>query len=817
METAVHVIVLCSLLLVAMSSTLRAGPKGRAGHHWFNTCGKPGCGFRWLLHDVQRARANLKKHAWARGVRDEILARCKQLYDLPPERLAALVPDKTPLVSGRCPKCGAHFALGVPDDHGDVLRCTRCQSTWRWDPADKSEKWDVCGAHRSVRIRYLYLFVDHIGLAYLLTGERVHAERVKAIVTRFARVYPGYKMSAIHKNVFLKGNHVYYGKIDGWKYRDGLCVSQMLLAYDYVRDSDVFTDDERKFIDEHLVRYAMDYFIESFGKRGFVADNPNQDLGYSLKTIALAAAILDDQKVLHSMATLFRDLCSGKKSVVFFPEDGAFYQGTYHYAMQLLDAAVFITELLADNPETDVYRDPQCALLRKALTYPYPMTYPNGIPAPINDSHVAGSYWESDWSIELSQIAYYRYGDLRSLMRIKDKFGADLAKGNVYALFRRPPEGLDLSQAQPYNEQSARLDGLRLGVLRHGKPRARQTMAFLDYGAFPRGHGQPDFLNINLWAKGMLMVTEMGYCTGPNWLKAWQKSSMAHNVVLELAAHKARKSRNTVWCITPHVKAVEGGLPGSEGRRLLALVPLGGLECYFIDVLWASAGKKSHTWVLHAASDKIKTTGITKPAPVKPPYVLRKGRRTTVANDVSVTWAFSEERFLRTTLLGGQPTEITLAECPPEENLVFNAHTKGGARIKGVPFPYRAIILARRTNEVDCFAAVHEPYRGERLLRRIERLPVERGEGIALQATFERGGATYRDVLVQAAPGSAASVVAAGVKLTGRAALVRLRRTADGEEPVFAVLMNGRTLQRGPIDLRHPTPANACWTPAGHN
>lgn len=79
--------------------------------------------------DIERARANIARHQWARDVRDSILSTCKQYHDLPPERLAALVPEKTPLVSGHCPKCGAHFASAEVIEHGDVLRHAMDYST----------------------------------------------------------------------------------------------------------------------------------------------------------------------------------------------------------------------------------------------------------------------------------------------------------------------------------------------------------------------------------------------------------------------------------------------------------------------------------------------------------------------------------------------------------------------------------------------------------------------------------------------------------------------------------------------------------------
>ena len=272
--------------------------------------------------DVERARTNLARYQWAREVRDSVLSTCRQYYDLPPDRLAALVPEKTPLVSGHCPKCNAHFASAEILEHGDVLRCVGCKQTWQCEKPDRSETWDVYGAMRSFRLRYLYLRLDSLGLAYQLTGDAIYAERGAAVVKKFARVFRHYRMNMIHKNQWLDRPDPYYGRIDGWKFRDGLCVSKMLRTYDLVRDSGVFDTQELAFIDEHLVRHVMGYFTEAFGGQGLLSCGAVQDMGHSWECIALAAAILDDRETLRQFSGFFRDLCSGRERLVFFPEDG---------------------------------------------------------------------------------------------------------------------------------------------------------------------------------------------------------------------------------------------------------------------------------------------------------------------------------------------------------------------------------------------------------------------------------------------------------------------------------------------------------------
>jgi hypothetical protein len=240
--------------------------------------------------DIARARENMRRHDWARRVVDGIVGICRDKFDASPADLASLVPARTPLVSGHCPQCAAHFASAVIQAHGWQLRCAGCGMVWACEDPDRSEKWDVFGAMRSFRLRYLYLDLENLGLAWQLTDDRIWAERGAAVVRRFAEVFKTYRLNAIHRNVWLHKPDPYYGRIDGWKFRDGLCVSKMLLTYDLVRDSGALSAAEQARIDRDLVRHAVDYFVSSFGPGGYLSCKAMQDMGHALECIAMGAA-----------------------------------------------------------------------------------------------------------------------------------------------------------------------------------------------------------------------------------------------------------------------------------------------------------------------------------------------------------------------------------------------------------------------------------------------------------------------------------------------------------------------------------------------
>src|SRR5690606_31856356 len=148
----------------------------------------------------------------------------------------------------------------------------------------------------------------------------------------FARVYPGYRVNRVNANEFTE-NDEYYGKIAGWKWRDALIVSRVILAYDLVCDSGVFSAEENETIEEFL-RYTLDHYVEGFkGKRLSEGRYP-QDLGSTWWCIAAISAILEDDEGLRMSVELFEDLLETDGGL--FLEDGSFYQATPNYNWGLL-------------------------------------------------------------------------------------------------------------------------------------------------------------------------------------------------------------------------------------------------------------------------------------------------------------------------------------------------------------------------------------------------------------------------------------------------------------------------------------------------
>src|SRR5690606_12147815 len=77
--------------------------------------------------DIERARENVRRHDWARKIYASHKTAAQFYMNHDPEFLADFVPEKTPLLTTPCPKCGAGpWYWSELNEDGSVLRCQSC-------------------------------------------------------------------------------------------------------------------------------------------------------------------------------------------------------------------------------------------------------------------------------------------------------------------------------------------------------------------------------------------------------------------------------------------------------------------------------------------------------------------------------------------------------------------------------------------------------------------------------------------------------------------------------------------------------------------
>ena len=666
--------------------------------------------------DLARAGENISRHAWAKDLYGQIKSQAGYYLTMDRDRMRSFISDQTPLVTVVCPDCGCGpwYAYSLINQ-GDTLQCTDCKATWDWDPEDTSETWNIQAVVRTYRLKYILGGLESAGIAYGIEGDVRYAEKAAILVERFAEVFESYRLNQVNKNVWHDQNDPYYGKIDGWKQRDAWCARTVLIAYDLIRDSDVFKDEQRRSIDA-FVEYVRDYFVESFNNPGtstlegyqytddlspYLSHYSIQDHGGAWWCIAASAALTGDREILRSVVTLYEDILKPEAGVFF--HDGAFYECTADYTLGLLQTTIGIPEIIRGNLDTDVYANPRCALLEKCYTWFLDVAFPDDTNPAINDSHVG-----SPLRPFCSEIAYIVYNNQKALRHLKTIWGGDLNGGTEYSLFYRDPDAAVESDGEPYAAASAHLPDIGLMILRHGEDKPSRTMAFIDYGPYiPAAHKQKDYLNFVLWSCGQEMVTEMGYNWNPEWARLWERGPLSHNTVLE-CAEQGEGGKPLMWCVTPGPKLAEAGLPPGNAR-LIALLPRSSGEPLIADVFSVSGDKRSYTWMLHARSGDLEVAGLDALVPSDVPEPLRSGRSARAIDDVTATWTM-DRGGLRTIIPRISDTEVTVSECPPEEDVIEDLHADGGTLKPGTVLPYRGHLQVIRPGPVAVFAAVHAPF-----------------------------------------------------------------------------------------------------------
>jgi len=161
---------------------------GPGGDGVQRTASEAGLSRAWYKpRDIDRARANIDRHGWARRLHDGYRQSAAFYLQHDSECLAAFVPRQTPLLTIPCPKCGAGpWYWGQLSADGQTLSCTSCETAYTFDPEDRTETWNVQSVLRAERIARIVEGLDAPAILYQLDRDRRCAERIALIIERFA-------------------------------------------------------------------------------------------------------------------------------------------------------------------------------------------------------------------------------------------------------------------------------------------------------------------------------------------------------------------------------------------------------------------------------------------------------------------------------------------------------------------------------------------------------------------------------------------------------------------------------------------------------
>ena len=618
-----------------------------------------------------------------------------------------------------------------------------------------------------------------LGKLYYLTGRPTLARRAALILDRFAQVYPGYCArfdAPFRTKVVFEGDHTFpypvspylAAKWDYWAYGD--IPSNLILAYDLIRESGQIDDEMQRRIEDDLIRGSVRFV------RSYPITLSNMDPAI-LRGLISAGRVLGEPAYVHESVQWIGDLIRKQ-----FFVDGMWREGAVSYHNQTVEGLVSVMDLLKGYSDPKGYSNPESG-------------------ARYDNLDLLDSFPFFERARRIPDLLRYPNGRL-------------VAVHDTWAWQERAPT----TETAPHL-----LAGVGHAWLGRGNG-AYQMQAHLHFsGAY--GHAHADLLSISLFSHGQERLSDIGY----TWThqRQWASSTLSHSTVVVNGEDQARGNENdpsdgNLLLFVPgnswfQAVAAQGNraYPGvvRDYRRLLVMIGVSAQDAYVVDVFRVDGGTR-HDYVLvgDANNDGSIETDLDRST-----Y-----GETLLPPDVEVVFPSGEtvpgyaegHNFVY-----GYVRDVSRAEISAPWNVVFTSEgePKGGIRTHGVSEPdgdllFGSMPSVRRAEESegrldDCtmpalihrregkdlssvFVNVLEPYGEAPFIRSVTRLGKD-SDGLALKIT----GEDYTDYLFCNPDGK--RMVVGDMALDGRIGFVRER---DGAVERMT-LVGGRLLQKGNVHL----------------
>jgi len=812
--------------------------------------------------DLARAQDNLRRYAWAQ----EYVARLRESADriaeqVSPDYLERMIEPTTPGCVGPCPACRDQGRPWHPNgqwswspDRPDQLQCAVCKTVFphpdypedivlecKWGRGQKfsfiggetfrcfgyrDARPSLSGIIRARKVNHVTGQLSTAALAYALTEEPKYARAAKAILLRFAEVFPEYLVRAGYGYGEYAGMdpHVAAERIDdlpedelvyppnkpdrkiyagywaasriGTSGMDGWWVAQVTEAYDLTCMAEengvpIYSEEEK-------MRIERDVLLES-------------------TYLAVCDPAINNKSVGNRAGAAMVGLCVGHPGLVHFGLEG--FQHTVD--------GWFL-------PDGGTSESPAYALMTMSGIRPFGLAFrdysdPPGYVGPDGqrlDGFNAGrdtrygdcwqgllwtlqgdlrfppsadSYRTTEIGASFAELIALVYPSEQHLAFLKEVAGEELAGGSPReAIFYREP-GLEARPTPPFHLPDMVFPCLAQGYLRTG-PTGRDSLALLnasDWG----GHHHLDSLNLYYWKDGRELLSDLGYLWDhPDSYQT--RRTFAHNLVVVDGQDQRGDGRGGqfhLFSVTPHVKVMEASSNAYAAadlyRRTCVVIDHGEAGSYLVDIFRASGGKRRE-YVFHGPGNEYEVTGLTwvTPSAEVPGVPLANPRQAQSIQPWYVTWSVGEDYLFQAFAPGRAEETVVIGDGWGQRD---HRNTDVGATL-----PY--VIRRGEGTGDDVFVSVFAGApRGKTLVQGVQFIPLPDGSpphAVALAVETTRG----IDVVVsQLEPQPLTVSTAAGTVTTdGRLAAV-LR--AKGE-PMAASLVGGSYLEAGEVRLTLPTP-----------
>ncbi len=794
---------------------------------------------------LDRARRNLERYEWARKYLAGLTHDARSwVTRLTPEFLATMVPVTTPgdTLFTPCPACRdlrqpfqshGQWKWAVTDP--EHLTCAVCGTVFPNDRYPESLSFATQHARVSQTLTFyggepLPIFgfpcrpsftanirARKVGLmsgvarrlaeAYALSGDPAFAQATRAILLRFAEVYPGWLV------------HVGYGE-----YADcDPCLAALNIASlpepeitpvpagpDRRLHSGFWqggratgTGMEGGFVRQIVEAYTLTCTAQHQGQPIYSADERlriERDLLLESTILLVADKALNNKSVTNATATALVGMTVGHPGLVrfgldlfrrtvdgWFLADGGTSESWSYATMTLggIEALGQACQGYSDPPgyrdaagdrieHLDLYRDTPYGRVWEAMFQGLQgdLRYP-----PLADGHrttALGANW-----VELLAANYRERPEYLALL--KEMAGADLSRSAPgTALYCREP-GLEQKVVGPLTLTDHRFPVLGFGQLRSG-PTGRDGLVVLsasDWG----GHHHLDSLNLYYWQHGQELLSDLGYLWDHPRARMTSRT-LAHNTVVVDAAEQVSKGRGgsfTLFETKGPVKVMEAEskayAQASLYRRTVAQIEVGPGRWYLLD-LFRVQGGQVHDYVWHGPNRELAVSSpALAPVTLTPSLDLTQPRGATTVADWSITWALPNARAFT----------AKWANAPGETSLVADGWGQRDYRNAdvGAVLPY-LVRRRRATPQPSVFVTVYEGHpAGQPLVRSLRLLAVPGDDAVAAACIELPDG---QDIVVSSTTPHAVTLDTGQgtLEFDGRFGLVRLRAGQPAETFGFA-------------------------------
>jgi Heparinase II/III-like protein len=775
--------------------------------------------------DIERAKANLNKYAWAKELYQRYKLRSKFWMNLSDEQIKQWIPEEDAFFKCLCPNCFTQpeFAWrnGIEPD-GKSIKCTKCKHVFPSAKFPENSSYTVKSPHGKLKTIPYYkgpnqmIHHENIGPKYHISGainwaklrnlgtvaslayvyalnkDIKYANKVKKILLRFAEVYPHYSPKFRATIYVFPKKHRMAGKYGAWKFHDSGKILQLANAYDITYNSGVYNDDDKVKIENGIFR-EYKWLITMFPPTKDWCANA---VPAHMTAAAMCAAMLGD----HDLMSWTLEGPEGFKAFInkHYTRDGFYNEFSPAYTSMANTPLIKLIDILQGYSDSSDYKGKnpyknldifnEVPKLKEILSSYNSLVMPNGKLPPVNDSDLRTE-------LPLSWLEFnnnYSPNQHNTTMLSKEK-KRSLWHYN-YSLFKRKK----LTKATTANViPSTVFTGPGWAVLRQ-KNSAQESALLLNFNTFcPHWHYA--ILNYLYYDFNQELVTDLGYLSWQHPHLRWMQSPLAHNGVIVDGQRQAnaRKTQLEFWGSPGSIQMVSASAPDcypsitKKYNRTIFNIQLSGKRQYIADFFKVSGGKE-HLFSFHADGEIFNAPKELKFTPFNPEklgsknigWAWLKNSRACTLNTENTKFTWINKNKVKSCLywpVDGKQ-EIILANAP-------------GARFRNKPYDKTRInlIMSRKKGPNNVFVSVLEATKTQELISEVTYLKTQNNDNLVKVIRVKHSNGT--DIIAFADKSKIIKLIDYPLfELIGQYAVVRLNK-ANKLKTLW--LGNGESLKWG--------------------